>query len=58
MKLFKKGYEVLSSKAKLKLKVKMGFPITLSDIEAKPITKKIIKCINKRRGWVYENINN
>ena len=50
MKLFKKSYEVLSSKAKLKLKKKMGFPITLSDIEEKPITKKIIRFINMKRG--------
>lgn len=49
MKLFKKGYKLLSSKQKLVLKLKMGFPITLSDIDSKPITKRLLKKIQKER---------
>lgn len=46
MKLFKKSYKVLSSKAKLKLKRKLGFSITLSDIEN--INFKVKKYVKKR----------
>lgn len=49
MKLFKKSYDLLSSKQKVLLKLKMGFPITLSDIDNKPITKRLLKKIQKER---------
>lgn len=48
MKLFQKCWDVLSSKKRIKLKKSMGLPITLSDIEQKPITKHIMKLTKKR----------
>lgn len=48
MELFKKGYKVLSSKKNVLLKLKMGFHVTLSDIDSKPISKRLKKTLSRR----------
>ncbi len=47
MKLYQKGYEVLCCRKNLRLKKKMGFPVTLSDIEKIQGIK--VKKLEKRR---------